>query len=84
MIAIISGSSLPSIAFFSLFFGIMQTGAVGMQLDTNVSSEFTLILQATMVLFVVAFRDYSDIFINSVRAFRRSRKLKVRKNELDN
>lgn len=81
MIAIISGNNLPSVLFFSIFFGILQTGAVGMQLDTNVPSEFMIILQATMVLFVVAFRDYSDTFINTFKAFLKSKEIKEGGNE---
>lgn len=78
MIAIIAGNSMPSVLFFGGFFGLLQTGAVGMQLDTNVPSEFTVMLQATMVLFVVAFRDYSDTVINRVKAFMEERKLRER------
>lgn len=82
MIAIISGQSLPSVFFFSAFFGMIQTGSVGMQMDTNVPSEFSVMLQAIMVLFVVAFRDYSELFINLVKARAKSRKLKAKEHEL--
>lgn len=81
MIAIISGQSMPSVLFFSLFFGIIQTGSVGMQMDTNVPSEFTVMLQAIMVLFVVAFRDYSELFINLIKARSKSRKLRTEDHE---
>lgn len=81
MIAIISGNSLPSVFFFSAFFGIIQTGSVGMQLDTSVPSEFAIMLQAIMVLLVVAFRDYAGIFINLMKARSETRKLKVSKHE---
>ena len=81
MIAIISGQSLPSVFFFSAFFGMLQTGSVGMQMDTNVPSEFTVMLQAIMVLFVVAFRDYADIFISMMKARVESRKLTEEKHE---
>jgi len=33
-------------------------------------------LQASMVLLVVAFRDYSDIFLNKIAAFSRFRSLR--------
>ena len=80
MIALISGNSLLSVVIFSVFFGIIQTGAVGMQLETNVPMEFTIMLQAMMVLLVVAFRDYSDIFINNFKAWKRRRiNLKLKK-----
>lgn len=82
MIAIISGQSLPSVFFFSAFFGMIQTGSVGMQMDTSVPSEFTIMLQAIMVLFVVAFRDYSELFVNLVKARAKSRKLKAKEHEL--
>lgn len=81
MIAIISGQSMPSVFFFSLFFGIIQTGSVGMQMDTSVPSEFTVMLQAIMVLFVVAFRDYSELFINLVKARTKARKLRTEDHE---
>lgn len=77
MIALISGGSILSVLFFSVFFSILQTGAVGMQLDTNVPMEFTIILQATMVLLVVAFRDYSSIFIDKMKTKKKA-KVKAR------
>lgn len=81
MVAIIAGNSFFSVIFFSAFFSLLQTGAVGMQLDTNVPMEFTIMLQALMVLFVVAFRDYSDILVNKVKARFESRKLRRGNNE---
>lgn len=79
MIAIISGNSLLSVLIFSLFFGMIQTGAVGMQMDTNVPNEFTMMLQAVMVLFVVAFRDYADVFVSKLNARDEARKLEAKK-----
>ena len=79
MIAIISGNSLLSVLIFSLFFGMIQTGAVGMQMDTNVPNEITMMLQAVMVLFVVAFRDYADVFISKLNARDEARKLEAKK-----
>ncbi len=76
MIAIISGTSMPSVLFFAFFFGTLQTGAVGMQLDAGVPMEFTIILQAIMTLRVVAFRDYSDIFLNKLAARSKISRLK--------
>lgn len=56
MIAVVANNGLIATAFYGLFFAAMQTGALGMELITAVPSEFILVIQAIVVLVVVASR----------------------------
>ncbi|MGM0601781.1 MAG: ABC transporter permease [Bacillota bacterium] len=64
MIAVVADSSIIGTAFYSLFFAVLQTGAMGMELETSVPSEFVLILQSITVLFVVASRKSAHLLLN--------------------
>lgn len=66
MVSILSGNSIPVVLLYSFVFSILQSGATGMQLDTGVPSEFTVMLIAVTVLSVVAFRSYAGTFINKM------------------
>lgn len=76
MVAIVSGNSLPLTVLYSFVFSIMQSGSTGMQLDTGVPSEFTVMLIAITVLSVVAFRSYASIFFEKLEVKRNEKKLK--------
>jgi simple sugar transport system permease protein len=58
---------------YALFFAAIQTGAMGMELETAVPSEFALVLQAIIVLFVVASRESTRLLINNLAANLRAR-----------
>jgi len=51
----------------------LQTGALGMELITAVPSEFIQVLQAVIVLVVVAGRGTLDILINKTISRRKAR-----------
>jgi simple sugar transport system permease protein len=57
MIAIVANNSLLGVLFYGLFFSAIQTGALGMELITDVPSEIALVLQGVLVLVIVASRE---------------------------
>ena len=61
MIAIVAGNSIAATGLYALFFAVLQTGAMGMELETAVPSEFALVLQAIVVLAVVASREHPAV-----------------------
>jgi simple sugar transport system permease protein len=57
MIAIVANNGLIATLLYGIFFAAIQTGALGMELLTGVPSEITLVLQAVLVLVIVASRE---------------------------
>ena len=58
MIAIVANNGLIATFLYGLFFSAIQTGALGMELITDVPSEIAQVLQAVLVLVIVASREY--------------------------
>lgn len=56
MIAVVANNGLLATGLYGLFFAALQTGALGMELITAVPSEFIQVIQAIIVLVVVASR----------------------------
>ena len=52
-----ANNSLVGVLFYGLFFSAIQTGALGMELITDVPSEIALVLQGVLVLVIVASRE---------------------------
>ncbi|HBK59341.1 MAG TPA: ABC transporter permease [Firmicutes bacterium] len=73
MIAIVAANGMLPTGLYALFFAAIQTGAMGMELETAVPSEFALVLQAIIVLFVVASRESTRLLINRAAANLRAR-----------
>ena len=73
MIAMVANNDLIATLLYGLFFASLQTGALGMELITNVPSEFIQVLQAAIVLVIVAGRGYLDIFMDKLAARRKTR-----------
>jgi simple sugar transport system permease protein len=63
MIAMVANNGIIATVLYGLFFAILQTGALGMELITEVPSEMIMVLQAVIVLVVVAGRGYLDILM---------------------
>jgi len=76
MTAVVANNSIVGTAFYGLFFALLQTGAMGMELETAVPSEFVLILQAITVLFVVAIRKSAFLLLNKLSILFKMRQLK--------
>jgi simple sugar transport system permease protein len=73
MIAMVANNGLIGTLLYGLFFSTLQTGALGMELITDVPSEFIQVLQAFIVLVVVAGRSYLDIFLEKSAARKKTR-----------
>lgn len=56
MVAVVANNSIAGTFLYGLLFSALQQGAIGMELITAVPSEFISVLQAVIVLVVVAAR----------------------------
>jgi simple sugar transport system permease protein len=72
MIAIVANNSVIGVLFYGLFFSAIQTGALGMELITNVPSEIALVLQGVLVLVIVASREALHKLADQLAARRRA------------
>lgn len=72
MIAVVANNSLSGTVLYGLFFAALQTGALGMELITAVPSEFIQVLQALIVLVVVAGRGRLSAWLDVFAARRRA------------
>ena len=73
MIAMVANNGIIGTLLYGLFFGVLHTGALGMELITNVPSEFIMVLQAVIVLIIVAGRGYFDILRNKLAVRRKTK-----------
>lgn len=73
MIAMVANNDLIGTILYGLFFSALQTGAVGMELITDVPSEFIQMLQAVIVLVIVAGRGWLDLYLDKRVARRKAR-----------
>ena len=70
MIAMVANSDIILTLIFGFFFGTLQTGAVGMELITDVPKELIQVLQAVIVLIVVSGRGYFETLFARLEAKR--------------
>lgn len=75
MIAIMASNQIFQTLFYALFIGFLKNGAVGMEFETSVPSEFVLFLQAVIVLTLVGTRSGLSSLMDWLRAKRELRKL---------
>jgi general nucleoside transport system permease protein len=68
MIAVVAMNGLFACALYAFLFSALQTGAIGMQIRTDIPSEFAQILQATIVLVGVAARGTLTTTWAAIRA----------------
>jgi simple sugar transport system permease protein len=73
MVAMVANNDLIGTLLYGLFFSSLQSGAVGMELITAVPSEFISVLQAVIVLVVVAGRGMLDIVLDKTQIKRKAR-----------
>ncbi len=66
MIAMVANNGIVATLLYGLFFAVLQTGALGMELITAVPSELIMVIQAVIVLVVVAGRGYLEILMNKL------------------
>lgn len=75
MIAIMASNQIFQTLFYALFIGFLKNGAVGMEFETSVPSEFVLFLQAVIVLTLVGTRSGLSDLVDWLRARKELRKL---------
>jgi general nucleoside transport system permease protein len=73
MIAIVANNGIVASLLYGIFFSAIQTGALGMELITAVPSEISQVLQAVLVLVIVASRESLNALLD-----RRSARLRAR------
>lgn len=66
MIAMVANNGIIATLLYGVFFAVLQTGALGMELITAVPREFITVIQAVIVLVVVAGRGALDILMNKL------------------
>ncbi len=72
MIAIMANNGLIETLIYGFFVAAIQTGALGMELITNVPSEIAQVLQAVLVLVIVATREYAALIFDRLAARRQA------------
>jgi len=75
MVSMVANNGIVATLIYGIFFSILQTGALGMELITQVPSELITVLQAVIVLVVVASRGYFTLLLSKMMT---KRKLKER------
>ncbi|MCS7174464.1 ABC transporter permease [Pseudothermotoga sp.] len=75
MIAIMANNQIFQTLFYALFMGFLKNGAVGMEFETSVPSEFVLFLQAVIVLTLVGTRSGLVNLMDWLKAKKELRKL---------
>jgi ABC-type uncharacterized transport system permease subunit len=73
MIAIMANNGIVGTLVYGVFIAAIQTGALGMELITNVPSEIAQVLQAVLVLVIVATREYANVLLDRMAARRQAR-----------
>lgn len=68
MVAMVANNGIIATLLYGIFFGILQTGSLGMELITAVPSELITVLQAVIVLIVVAGRGSFEILAGKLAA----------------
>ncbi|MGL5722426.1 MAG: ABC transporter permease [Brevinema sp.] len=63
MMSMMAANNILLIPLYSLFFAMLQTGAVGMEVITKVPSEFTLIFQGITVFCIIAAQEISTRYL---------------------
>lgn len=75
MIAIIANNNIIETLFYGLFFGALKNGAIGMEFETAVPSEFILFLEAVIVLVVVGARSAIEYYTQWIRSLTKLKKV---------
>jgi general nucleoside transport system permease protein len=73
MVAIVANNGIIATLLYGIFFAAIQTGALGMELVTNVPSEISQVLQAVLVLVIVASRGVLESVVDRWNARKRAK-----------
>ena len=64
LIALIVKNNPVGIVFMSLFFAVLKTGSMSMEMATEIPSELVLVIQAIIILFIAGEEGFKKIFKN--------------------
>jgi len=75
MLAMIANNDVTMTVLFAFFFGALKAGGIGMEFDTSVPSEFILVIEAIIVISVVATRATIDLYGGRLKALLKTRRV---------
>ena len=73
MISMMAANNILLVPVYALFFAMLQTGSVGMEVITKVPSEFTLIFQGITVFCVIATKEISRSYLTRINAIKQQK-----------
>ncbi|GAB4308923.1 ABC transporter permease [Pseudothermotoga elfii] len=79
MLAIIANNSVLETFFYGIFFGALKNGAIGMEFETSVPSEFVMFLEAVIVLSVVSVRSAIEYYGQKINSLIKLKKVVTEK-----
>ena len=71
MVSMVANNNLIATLLYGIFFSVLQTGSLGMELITQVPSQIITVLQAIIVLVVVASREYFELLLKKLMTRRK-------------
>lgn len=71
MVSMVANNGLVLTLLYGIFFSILQTGSLGMELFTKVPNEMITVMQAIIVLMVVAGRGSFEVLLRRLMTRRR-------------
>ena len=75
MLAMIANNDVTMTTLYAFFFGALKAGGIGMEFDTSVPSEFILVIEAIIVVSVVATRATISFYGGKLKAFLKTKKV---------
>lgn len=75
MLAMIANNDIAMTTLYAFFFGALKAGGIGMEFETSVPSEFILVIEAVIVISVVATRAIIDFYGVRIKAFLKTKKV---------
>ena len=62
LVALIVRNNPLGIIFMSLFFAMLKTGSISMEVATGIPSELMLVIQSIIILFIAGEQGFKNIF----------------------
>ncbi len=75
MLAMIGANDVTMTTLYAFFFGALKAGGIGMEFDTSVPSEFILVIEAIIVISVVATRSIIEFYGARLKAYIKAKKV---------
>lgn len=64
LISLIVKNNPLGVIFMSLFFAVLKTGSISMEMATEIPSELVLVIQSVIILFIAGENGFKNIFKN--------------------